>query len=49
MLYGVGIHKGDSGSTVHCTMAVQYHCNSVGYTMGGGDARRIDSRTKALK
>ena len=45
----VATERGGRWGVVHCTMAVQWHCNDVGNTVGGGNVRMIDSRTTALK
>jgi len=47
ILYSIWQPKGRAGGggVVHCTMVVQYYCNSVGTTVGGRNARMIDGLT----
>ena len=49
--YGMvySIDKGVRGRGVPCAAVVQYYCNSMGITGGGGTEMTISSCTKALK
>ena len=50
ILYGVWHTNGGSGEgVVYCATVLQKYCNGVGFAVGGGNKRRIDSHKEALK